>query len=78
MYFFDKFEYAIDTQFLLKAIDLFISNADFVPEVPRVEKNQAQYSDYRFSEQEWVIIKKIHDILEVRFPTNLCTLTDVK
>lgn len=48
-----------------KAINLFISNADFVPDVPRVDVGQPLYASYRFVEEEWGLIHKIHDVLKV-------------
>lgn len=50
----------------VQAIDLFISNADFVPNVPRVDAGQPLYASYRFIEEEWILIHKIYNVLEVR------------
>lgn len=55
----------IAANIVVQAIDLFISNADFVPNVPRVDAGQPLYASYRFVEEEWILIHKIYNVLEV-------------
>ena len=46
---------------------MFILSADYAATVPRVDADQPRYSTYLFSEEEWALIHKIHDVLKVCF-----------
>jgi hypothetical protein len=47
-------------------VNVFVNTADDEETVPNVDRNQAKYSDYRLSEEEWQVAGLIHEVLQVR------------
>lgn len=49
----------------MQAIMHFVNNADYEESAPKVNANQPKYCTYRLSDEEWLFIAIVHEVLQV-------------